>query len=93
MPKHSLFGSALEIQDETGARQLENLDPKTVRVPKTPTPRGPGQRFVLSDDVKENLPGRLLHPTVERERERERDITEPDISLSLESERDYLPYP
>ena len=58
MPKHSLFGSALEIQDETGSQQLQNLDPKTVRVPKTPTPRGPGHRFVLPEDVKGNLEGK-----------------------------------
>ena len=57
MPKHSLFGSSLEIQDEQVAQQLQNIDPKTTRVPKTPTPRGPGLKFVLPEDVKENLPG------------------------------------
>ena len=73
MPKHSLFGSSLEIQDETGARQLDHLDPKTARVPKTPTPRGPGQKFVLPDDVKENLPGIARERERERQRERERE--------------------
>ena len=57
MPKQSLFGSSLEIQDEKIAQQLQNLDPRTVRIPKTPTPRGPGHRFVLPEDVKENLEG------------------------------------
>lgn len=61
MPKHSLFGSSLEIQDEQVAQQLQNIDPKTTRVPKTPTPRGPGLKFVLPEDVKENLPGAQIY--------------------------------
>lgn len=57
MPKASLFGSLLEMQSEEDSKTIKDIDPKTVRVPKTPTGKGPGQRFTLSEDVKNQLPG------------------------------------
>lgn len=55
MPKNSLFGSLLERQDEN---TLKEFNPATVRFVKTPPVKGPGQRFTLPEDVKNQLPGK-----------------------------------
>jgi hypothetical protein len=57
MPKSSLFGSILEMQTEEGMKSARELDLHSVKLPKTPTGKGAGQKFRLPDDVKKQLPG------------------------------------
>lgn len=57
MPKASLFGSLLELQTEESARSVRELDLSSVKLPKTPTGKGAGQRFTLPEEAKRQLPG------------------------------------
>lgn len=72
MPKASLFGSILEIQDKEGANSLQALDPRSTKVPKTPTGKGPGQKFSLPEDIKQQLPGAAVLEKSKREFESQR---------------------
>jgi len=54
LPKRSLFGSMLEIQDEN---MVKGFQVDSVPVTKEHTVKGPGLRFQLPDDVKKTLPG------------------------------------
>ncbi|KAL4240842.1 hypothetical protein ACF0H5_001629 [Mactra antiquata] len=72
MPKASLFGSLLEMQSEEGLKSVREIDPKTVKVPKTPTGKGPGQRFTLPEDAKNQLPGAAVLEKSRREFEEQR---------------------
>jgi len=56
MPKATLFGSSLEIQDDDNARSVRSLDPNKVKLPRTPPVKGKGQQFVLPEEVKRGLP-------------------------------------
>lgn len=55
LPKTSLFGSPLEIQNKENA--TSDIDPSAVHFPSAPQVKGPGQRFTLPDDIKNQLPG------------------------------------
>ena len=60
MPKTSLFGSALEIQDEEKASSIRSFDPTKVKLPRTPPAKGKGQQFELPEEVKRGLPRKYL---------------------------------
>ena len=62
MPKSTLFGSLLEMQTEEGLRSAQELDPRSVKLPRTPTGKGAGQRFTLPEEVKKQLPGTPSKP-------------------------------
>lgn len=56
-PKASLFGSLLEMQTDESAKSVREMDPNSIKLPKTPTGKGPGQRFTLPEEAKRHLPG------------------------------------
>ncbi|XP_053393125.1 uncharacterized protein LOC123562340 [Mercenaria mercenaria] len=90
MPKSTLFGSILELQTEEGAKSARELDLSSVKVPKTPTGKGAGQRFTLPEEVKKQLPGASVLEKSRREYETQRNLLTNNTSELKKREEESL---
>ena len=54
MPKHSLFGTSLELHDDEELKTIRNLD---LSVQRIPSERRSKDRYVVPDFIKNHLKG------------------------------------
>lgn len=86
VPKTSLFGSSLEIQDGENTRRLREIDP--TKIPKTPPVKGKGLKFELPPEVKKQLPGSHVLEKSKRDFDTQKNLVNETVGNLRKKEED-----